>query len=96
MSYPNWRYDPNQIYYFENIGDRYQLSTWNSIYKLFMSNFDSPEDFAHFNDNGQILNVNGEINIDEVFVGNRVSLNDLDKDGEYEFILTLLQIIYQS
>lgn len=86
MSYPNWRYDPNQIYYFENIGDRYQLSTWNSIYKLFMSNFDSPEDFAHFNDNGQILNVNGEINIDEVFVGNRVSLNDLDKDGEYEFI----------
>ena len=86
MSYPNWRYDPNQIYYFENIGDRYQLSTWNSIYHMFISNFDSTTDFNRFNDNGQILNINGEINIDEVFVGNRVSLNDLDKDGEYEFI----------
>lgn len=86
LNYPNWRYDPNQIYYFENIGDRYKLSNWNTINHLFPSNFDSTTDFSLFNDNGEVFTATSEIFIDEVFVGNRVSVNDLDKDGQYEFI----------
>ena len=86
LNYPNWCGDPNSICFFKNVGDRYELTTYNSIKGLFPNNFDFTSDYTLFDDNG-VLNSGGkEYYIQDFFIGNRLSVNDINKDGEDEFI----------
>ena len=85
LNYSNWCGDPNSICFFKNAGDRYELSTYNSIKGLFPTNFNFTSDYNLFDDNGVINDERGSL-IEDFFIGNRLSLNDINKDGEYEFL----------
>ena len=86
LNYPNWCGDPNSICFFKNVGDRYELTTYNSIKGLYPTNFNFTSDYTLFDDNG-VLNSGGkEYYMDDFFIGNRLSVNDINKDGEHEFI----------
>jgi hypothetical protein len=89
LNYPNWCGDPNSICFFKNVGDRYELSTYDSIKGLYPNNFDFNNDYKLFDDNGVMIIPNSggkEFYIGDFFIGNRLSVNDINEDGEYEFL----------
>ena len=85
LNYPNWCGDPNSICFFKNVGDRYELGTLKSLKGLFPNNFDFTSDYNLFDNLGAINDERGSL-IEDFFIGNKLSINDINNDGEYEYL----------
>lgn len=87
IDFPAWNGKYNTMYYFKQTKDKKfkltNLFEFPSVY--FPSKFDY--NFKPFDDNGYTTPVNGkEVSVNDFVFLNNVSLNDLDNDGNLEFI----------
>lgn len=87
IDFPSWNGKYNTMYYFKQTKDKKfkltNLFEFPSVY--FPSKFDY--NFKLFDDNGYTKPVNGkDVSVNDFVFLNNVSLNDLDNDGNLEFI----------